>query len=212
MRKTYAHAFHRSGRVRAVRRQHGHDHGQSAITLQRDQIVTVGVLAADTAGLDDILAQLPGTGITEANLTGVFGAGNLVTWSFSLAAPLAQSGAIKAVLAQLEQKNGAVSFNVVLTQISQALPQSQPCSQASLVSDAQSQAQNLAAPAGYSVGPVLAVSDGSGLPETAPAALFSSLGTGVTISNLLVLTTYNAAPASPANCTAVVKFQLYSYH
>jgi len=181
------------------------------VTLQPDQIVfNLGVQAAETAGLDDVLAQLPGTGISAANLGSVNGFLNMVAWDFTLKVPLTQASATTTLLAQLEQKSGGVvSFNVQGTQVSEALQQAQPCSQTALVADARSQAQTLAAAAGYTVGPVLAVSDGSGAqtPSSVPTYVYSNF-----IVGQFLAIEQNFVTGPPTACTAVVKFQLYSYH
>jgi len=182
------------------------------VSLQPDQIVfNVQVVAPESAGLDDALGEVAGTGITEANLAGVSSSGNgQFAWNFTLAVPISQAGATTASLVQLtQQSKQAVTFYVQGTQVSQALQQSQPCSQANLISDAQSQAQSLAAAAGFTVGPVLAVSDGSG--GQSPAAVVR-LGS---IANVLTSTFINVesfvVPIAPLTCTAVVKFQLLRY-
>ncbi len=135
------------------------------VSLQPDQIIfNVQVVAPESAGIDDVVAQVAGVGISAANLTGVSSSANDVfAWNFALAVPISQAGGTTASLVQLaQQSKQAVTFYVQGTQVSQAIEQSQPCSQASLISDAQAQAQSLAAAAGFTVGPVLAVSDGSG--------------------------------------------------
>ena len=184
------------------------------VTLQPDQMAFyITVNAPEGAGLDDVLAMLPGTGITSANLTGV----SNVLWSFTLAVPLKQASATIALLEQLEnQSREAVMFLVQGAQVSLALQQSQTCSETALVADAQSQAQTLAAAAGYTVGPVIAASDGSGVQMTPTGVIYSVLGTnvgfvGIPATSVTYATPYNAAPTA-TTCTAVVKFQLYSFH
>jgi hypothetical protein len=181
------------------------------VTLQPDQIVfNVSVRAPETAGLNDVLAMLPGTGITEANLGAVYGnSPNPLQWSFSLTTSFAEAGATTNLLTQLEsQSKGAVSFYVQGTQVSQASQQAQPCSQTALVADARKQVQALASAAGLTVGPVLAVSDGNG---TATQVVASRIGAFVGVPTLLAVPNFLFAPAI-STCTAVVKFQLYSYH
>ncbi|HTS47100.1 MAG TPA: SIMPL domain-containing protein [Bryobacteraceae bacterium] len=185
------------------------------VSLQPDQVVfSVQVSTPETAALDDALAAVSGAGVTAADLTGVFTYNpNMLRWSFTLAVPFSQAGATIKTLTQIaQQSNGAVSVSSQGTQVSQAL-QSQPCSQASLISDAQAQAQNLAAAAGFSVGPVLAVSDGSGSAGQSPAAVvrYAFVGIVSTVSAFLELSSY-VAPTPPITCTAVVKFQLLRYH
>lgn len=175
-------------------------------TLQPDQIVfSVSVLTPQAAGLDVVLAMLPGTGVTEANLGEVYSnSPNALQWYFTLATSFLEASATVKLLTQLEsQSKGAVSFYVQGTQVSQALQQSQPCSQAALVADARNQAQMLASAAGLTVGPVLAVSDGSAMPTAVR---------GYVLAATFVSLISTPAPTTPTICTAVVKFQLYSYH
>jgi len=173
----------------------------------------VTVPAPETAGIDDVLAQVAGAGISAGNLAGVSSYLNgELAWNFTLAVPISQASATTTSLVQLaQQSNQAVTFYVQGTQVSQALAQSQPCSQTSLVSDAQTQAESLAAAAGFSVGPVLAVSDG-GLAPAAPAGI-AIIGS-FTAVNAFVGLFPNTVPVStaPITCTAVVKFQLLRYH
>jgi uncharacterized protein YggE len=180
------------------------------VTLQPDQIVfSVSVLAPQAAGLNDVLALLPGTGITGANLGEVYSnSPNALQWYFTLANSFSEASATVKLLTQLEsQSKGAVSFYVRGMQVSQALQQSQPCSQAALVADGRNQAQMLASAAGLTVGPVLAVSDGSGIRSAMPTAVRGYVFAGTFVS--LIST---PLPTTPTTCTAVVKFQLYSYH
>jgi hypothetical protein len=184
------------------------------VSLQPDQVVfSVQVSTPESAGLDDALAAVSGAGVTAADLTGVFtGNPNMLNWSFTLAVPFSEAGATTKTLAQIaQQSNGAVSFSSQGTQVSLALQQSQPCSQASLISDARAQAQSLAAAAGFTAGPVLAVSDGSG--GQSPAALvgYNFIGSFGSVGAFLELSSY-VAPTPPVTCTAVVKFQLLRYH
>jgi len=181
------------------------------VNLQPDEIVfSVEVSVDETAGIDDVLARVSATGITAADLTNVFSFGAGVGWFFALPVPLAQASAATTLLTQPEQQSGqAVSFNVQGAQVSQALQQSQPCSQANLVADAQTQAQNLAAAAGFTVGPVLAVSDGRLAQQ--PTSVVEA---GRFAATIPLLSPYFVPllPPSTVTCTAVVKFQLYRFH
>jgi len=184
------------------------------VSLQPDQIVfSVTVLAAETVEIDDVVAQVAGAGISAGNLAGVssYLNGDLA-WNFTLAVPISQASATTTSLVQLaQQSNQAVTFYVQGTQVSQALAQTQPCSQANLISDAQAQAQSLAAAAGFSVGPALAVSDGSGQPTAVAGRVYSYLASFSTVGAFVALDTF-AVSTPPITCTAVVKFQLLRYH
>lgn len=184
------------------------------VNLQPDQIVfNVQVLAPNTAGLDAALAKVAGTGITAADLTGVYNSSNdNFSWVFSLPVPVSQAGATATLLAQLQQQSKqTVQFYAQETRISPALQQSQGCSQANLVSDARTQAQNLAAATGFSVGPVLAVSDGSGPPFIPSAVRIQTFASILQVGAILS----SSAPiyvTPPLTCAAVVKFRLFRYH
>ncbi len=145
-------------------------------SLQPDQaIFSVTVQSGLNAGLDDVVAALQGSGITAANLSGIFslnpyttGTGPAVPtlqWTFSLLVPLANTKATVASLTTLEQSiaklnNGlTLAFTITGTQISQQSAQSQPCSLTGLIASATTQAQNLAAAAGgITLGPIIALS------------------------------------------------------
>ena len=180
------------------------------IMPQPDQIAfSVSVQTTLSASIDGALAEVSGTGITAADLTEVFsGTGDTLDWIFRLSAPLSQAGATAALLARAAQQSKVItSIESLGTQVSQTAQASQTCSQ-SLVADAQKQAQTLASAAGFTVGTVLAVSDGSGIqnatPTTVPAV--------VAVLGAYSFATIPAAVSSTNTCTAVVKFQLYSYH
>jgi hypothetical protein len=184
------------------------------VSLQPDQVVfNVQAVAPDSSGIDDVVAEVAGVGISAANLTGVSSYYNGgLAWNFTLAVPISQAGATTASLVQLaQQSKQAVTFYVQGTQVSPALQQSQPCSQANLISDAQAQAESLAAAAGFTAGPVLAVSDGSGGQASAVPVRYAFAGSFSTLGAFLELGSY-AAPPQPITCTAVVKFQLFRYH
>jgi len=109
-----------------------------------------------------------------------------------------------------QQSNGAVQFITQGAQVSQALQQSQGCSQANLVSDALGQAQQLAAAAGFTVGPVIAISDRS-VSQLAPSVIRG--GSFATFLTLGAYVWYAAVPVTPPSiCTTVLKFRLYRYH
>jgi uncharacterized protein YggE len=188
-------------------------------TLQPDQAVfSVTVQSSISSSLDDVLAALQGSGITAANFTGVSTQGQSIAilsagpppipvptlgWMFSLPVPLTNTKATVATLTTLQQNiaklnNGmTLSFNIVGTQVSQQLAQSQTCSLSALIASATTQAQNLASAAGLTLGSILALSSatstvGSGpqLPLEVPGLLFS---------------------ATPPPCAITVKFNVTRY-
>jgi hypothetical protein len=188
------------------------------VTLQPDQAVfSVTVTSSQSTGLEDILAALQGSGITIANFVGVSTTGQIIAvlssnplppvntapplfWTFSLPAPLANTKATIASLTTLQQNiakanNGlTLSFNIVGTQVSQQLAQSQTCSFPGLIANATTQAQALAAAGGVTLGSILAI---------------SSSTSGVVQGDFLlgaVSAVYTST--APPPCTITVKFAI----
>ena len=184
------------------------------VVLQPDQTVfLVYAVSGPTRNLDEVLAALAGTGITAANLESVRSdVEGRLQWSFTLPVLFAKVPSTIATLTGLQDGvRGVVnnvSFGVQGTQVSEQARQAQSCKEADLISDAQAQAQKLAVAAGYSLGPILWLADGTGgqsagAPLTVvPVPVF---GTVAAILSLL-----QSAP--PMNCTAVVKFRLLRFH
>jgi uncharacterized protein YggE len=148
--------------------------------IQPDQaLINLGVTSGPTAGLDDITGALAGAGISGTSLTGVHtttiypSSANptpqvALIWSFTLTAPLAKlSSTLSQILSAQQTISGnnsglTLTFYVEGMQVSQQLQQSQPCSQAALLADAQAQAKQVASAAGVSAGPILSMTEGSG--------------------------------------------------
>src|SRR6516164_5105924 len=144
--------------------------------VQPDQVlIGLRVTSGTTAGLDDIAGALSGAGITGANFAGVYTStiyttsGGLPTpqnelfWSFTLTTPLSKLSATLTQVISAQQTMSANNSGLTLTfyvegiQVSPQLQQSQPCSQAALLSDAQSWAKQVANAAGVSAGPILSI-------------------------------------------------------
>jgi hypothetical protein len=178
------------------------------INPQPDQVVFgLTVSSSPTASLDQIVAALSGLGITSANLTGI---SNLFPfqWGFTLLAPLSNLSATIASLVKLQETIGqnnsglALMFTIEGTQVSEQLQRSQTCSNTDLMADATAQAQNLAAAAGLTLGPILRVSN---VPESVPS-IVGRLGFSFVsgdFSDFLV-----SSVPSPVTCSLLVKFQL----
>lgn len=149
----------------------------SNTALQPDQVIfSVSLTAPITSSLDDILAVLAGSGITQANLSGGNELENILTgfpgvapaptvaWNFTLPVPFSQLKATVATLNGLQtsiaaKNNGMqLSFSVNGTQVSTQLQQSQTCSPTNLITSARASAQNLVTTAGLRLGNVLAMS------------------------------------------------------
>jgi uncharacterized protein YggE len=188
-------------------------------TLQPDQVLfAVSVGSGINTSLDDVLAALQGSGITAANLSGVSTQSQAIatlgtipptlaptlTWSFTLPAPLTNIKATVASLTTVQQNitkmtNGlTMSFSIVGTQVSQQLVQSQTCSLSGLIAAATTQAQNLAATSGFTLGAILAMSSSISNSAFTPTNVFSGPGYISTIPGSAV----------PPPCAITVKFNV----
>jgi uncharacterized protein YggE len=151
--------------------------------------ISVIVSALMSATLDDVLAALPGTGITAANLANVYQeyvydpqSALRQDWYFALIVPLSKLKDTNTLLGKLQassagQKDGfQVSLGGVSLQFSDgALHAARTCAATDLLADAQTQAQKIAAATGRFVGRLLAMS-GSTADECSIAAKFSVVG------------------------------------
>ena len=160
------------------------------------------------ATIDDVLAALPGSGITMAYFQG-FNSGYLYTqsgsqtatlqWAFQFAVPLTKVKDTVTLLTGFQQaakkNNGlSITFSIQGTQ-SSAPPQT--CSLSDLVADARAQAQKLASGAGLSAGNILAMSS----PTSSGTFGFGQ-----------ALTLGATTPAAiPGACLLTVKFALLRY-
>ena len=195
-----------------------------SISFQPDQVVVgIYVDAPLNLVLDDILGALDGAGLTAADLAGVgtsSGAPNQpqrTAWTFTRAVPFSKLNATLATLTAIQQKRSpagiAVTFFVQGSQVSPELQASQACPLPSLVSDTRAKAQQLAGASGFTVGPILSISDGSssgaiGVPQaiyggvlsaSVPVAMVGVVGVG-TFTSLIS----QVAP----NCSMTVQFKL----
>jgi len=199
-----------------------------SISVQPDQtVLLVTVTTPLSTGMDDVLAVVSGVGITASELSGVYSTSftdsagrvsvttTVLQSTFSLPVPLVT---IKASLNSLTAlQEGIAKNNPGWTldynsngqlQASAAAQAAQPCPLADLLADAQAQAQKLvAASPAFSVGPILALSDGSGSAQAAGAAYYFIAST---VSLSLVRLGYFTATPTPT-CTLVVKFALQRY-
>jgi len=184
-----------------------------SVNLAPDQVsFYVSVTADPTSSLDQIVAALSGSGITASNLSSLYGANDnrgSLQWSFTLATPLTKMNATIASLIALEQSmvkyssGMSLTFQVQGAYVSPEAYQSQSCSTRDLVGDAQAQAQNVAAAAGFAVGPIIKISDGSSatIPAYVPNGVFS-----VGLASVLLGYT-----TTPSGCSLEVKFKLLRY-
>jgi uncharacterized protein YggE len=174
------------------------------LSVPADQaILSMSVTTPATTTLDEVLAALAGQGVTTANLTGA-STDTSVTWNFTLSVPVSGLAATLNFLSNFQKNNAALqfTFSVAGAQASPAALAAQPCPFSDLFSDAQTQARDIAATMGRTIGPVLALTEGvpQRVPQTAsgnviPVALISSFRIG-----------YNTPQTIP--CSIAVKFAL----
>ncbi len=170
------------------------------INLSPDQVnFSVTVAAPLTTTLDQIVAAVAGAGVTAQNLSSVGPASILVftgnvsmpapmlDWMFTSQVPLAQLKTTIAMLTNLQntiaQNNSglSLSFSVSGLQVSQQLQQAQTCSLSGLISDAQTEAQQIASAGGLGLNGISALSSvtnsttGSGINVYLPTTFTCSL-------------------------------------
>lgn len=212
-----------------------------SLAPQPDQVLFwVSVSSPLNTSLDDVVAALASLGITATDLGGVQisemnsadGKSCVpdLQWTFTLGVPFAKLKDATSNLAALQQKIGqtipgsTLTFSVIGTGISPQLQAAQQCSVTDLMADARVEAQKLASAAGGSIGPILALTDGSlgfasgivaarrSLPSqialvstVVPAPAGCSTTTTTTVGSTLF--TSNAI-SNPVSCVLVVKFAL----
>lgn len=198
-----------------------------SVTPQPDQVVmAVDVTSNLSAGLDDVVASLQGSGITAANLSGVstqvgYAVSPLqqvLQWMFRLTTPLSQMNATLTSLSNLQNTIGQKNNGMSLTffpqglQVSPQLSASQQCSILDLLSDARAQAQKLASAAGFVLGPALTISTGSpaGNPVAAGVVVPQPYFNGVftTVGTFTAVSLLENFPVAGQSCSLTVKFAL----
>jgi hypothetical protein len=128
-------------------------------------VFNVQVTSGLNSSMDDVIAALQGSGITAANFQGLSSFFNYVTgaapsvqaldWSFQLVVPLTKVKDTITTLSSLQSKLASQNSGLSLSfsiQGTQSSVQPAACSLPDLLSNARTQAQNLAAGAGLSVG------------------------------------------------------------
>lgn len=179
------------------------------VYAQPDQVVfTITVASGTDAVLDDIVAELHGTGITADNLIGVSQGTSewfsSVQWTFNLAVPLAKIADTAASLTALHS-NDTITFEIQGTQLSPVAQAAQQCKQPDLVADATAQAKKLAAAAGLTIGPILAISNAAPSPGIPVAAVLTGGFAQATLS--LISSPFFLQSSFPA-CSLAVEFAL----
>ncbi len=176
------------------------------VSLAPDEaVVFVSVRTGLSAGIDQVLALVQGSGITAANLSSVDSDNDGLRWSFTLPVPFSKVGSTITALAG-SPRPAAVTLNVSGTQVSDEARAKQSCKIADLIEDAQARAQKLAAAAGFSIGPLLSISDGTG--ALAPSGVFR-----VALPAVNFVSGFFPPPPPPSiTCVAAVKFRLLRFH
>jgi hypothetical protein len=174
------------------------------VTAQPDQ-ATLGlnVTTPATAGLDEVLAAFAGLNLAATDLTYFNTLGQSLNWQFSKTLPF--SG-LKDALAALAATQTTYTFSYyVQGQSSQGAQQSAAlCPIPTLLSSAQTQAQQIASAVGVRLGPIVSMARGS---ATAVAAWFDPNTAVIPVSIVSLL--YRPVPVSTApGCTLTVQFQL----
>jgi hypothetical protein len=211
-------------------------HSTQGYGLQANQArVVIGITSGVNSALDDVTSALEGDGITGATLSGVntvsgFAfAGNQpqpqpqIEWTFTLEVSLSNPGAVLAQLTKAQQtfqtQNSGLSLNFAVEGVSSSGTFSCTSPQnlaVAALTQAQNQAQEIAAAAGVHVGPVLSLNFVTAGPSAAspnliavpaplPASGFSWASTTTTVA-----TTIFGGSLFPqtAVCEMTAQFQL----
>lgn len=185
------------------------------VVFQPDQALVRVILGTSTdSALDEILAILDGTGFTAADLvsanTSAYYDGELTSWQFSKAIPFSSLKTLLPRLAAIQQshrQNGstaAVFYYDVSGQTSQLAAQA--CPFPTLISDARTQAQQIAAAAGARIGTVVSMSQGGAASVPNPwfdAPTFATPASQGAATSMI----WSQSSASPG-CSMTVQFQL----
>lgn len=197
------------------------------VTLQPDQ-ATIGITVTTplSTGLDDVLAGIPGLGLSAADVVFVdtillTNTAPSLTWQFSKSVPFSGlKDAISAVgTAQQSLAANRTAFDLtfyVSGQVSQAARQAPSvCPIPTLLADAQTQAQQIASASGVRIGGVISMAQGAASQVSIPVfragdftqAVISDpfTGTAPSYSYVSFLLTQ---PTSPAGCSLTVQFKL----
>ena len=167
------------------------------IALQPDQaIFQVSVSSGLGTSLTDVVAALPGSGITAANFTGLStvytvqtsGPQPQVQWNFVLPVPITAVKDTSTVLTNLMKTISGLtlSFYVQGSGASLQLQQTQPCPLADLIADASAQAQKLAAAAGLGVGAILAMSSSTSTTIGSPVLVAAQVNQASLVCSMTV--------------------------
>jgi hypothetical protein len=174
-------------------------------------------------GFEDVVAAMPGLGITPANLIDLqsHAGESTASWIMYLFVPFDKLKVTAATLRRLQQtvsqnpNSMMLSFGVLGSQVSSESKLSQTCSISDLVSDARRQADQVAAAAGLMAGPILGMSDGNSGEPSPTAATIELFPLTDPLTGEVI---YPTAPTiltrpvpDPFSCIAEIKFRLLRY-
>jgi hypothetical protein len=141
---------------------------QSIASAPDQATLSITVSSGATASLEQIVNALSGVGVTAANLNYVLSLGDFqlnFEWNFQLPAPIAQLETTTAKLTVLEtsisQNNSGLSLSFYVSGTSTSAQASTNCNFSTLLSQARTQAQQIAGAAGLQTGAVTALSAAS---------------------------------------------------
>jgi len=193
----------------------------NALPLDQTTIV-LNVTSGLTASLDDVAGALQGAGIAGANFSGVTvapyvtnGSAGLssLDWSFTLVVPLSKLNStltqLTSALQTIQQQSVGLSLTFSVLGLSSSQAQQPPsCPDATLMAEAQTQAQQVAAAASLSLGPIQAVSGSQNLSGSLAAVVLEGGSLSATTSTS-VPSVSGEVPSSPASvCSVAVQYQL----
>jgi hypothetical protein len=148
--------------------------GQTPVLQPAELNVSLGVYAVRELGLEDVLKALAGVAVSERNLIGVsesrfigvcIPSGNncspTKSWNFAFTTPLTKLNETMRALASIDAARQP-GISIYYSFSSDAAAAATDCAYPTLISQAQRQAQNIAAAAGVRVGGIVAMSDGTG--------------------------------------------------
>jgi hypothetical protein len=196
--------------------------GQTPV-LQPDELnVYLSVNAVRELVLEDVLKALAGVAVSERDLTGVNesrligvcipsdkGCSPTKHWDFAFTRPLTKLNETMQALASIEAApQSGISLSYSLS--SDASAAAQECAYPTVISQARRHAENVAAAAGLRVGPIVAMSDGTGALQAEDPAVPTA---GLRVADFSTVTVVGAlltipSPAASPTCTAVVQYKL----
>lgn len=187
------------------------------MAIQPDVVtVNVSVTAGVTVDMDTVVAALPepftASDFVSAGV-GFQAVGSGTQWYFSKSFPIASMGSALSALNSAQAKLGksmTLTFSIQAG-VSTAAKAANPCPYGALMSDASTQAQHTASVAGFKLGPVIGLSDGSDLPADQVLVAASRLGAflvGDISPAFIFQSVVFTPPVTPPTCTLVVRFRL----